>query len=359
MKLNISTTLAVSSLLLSTLTISTASAQNGTYYDRNNGASDYVTLYEHCDFRGKSRDVLVGEFRNMRSVSFDNDSVSSVRVPRGMDLVVYQDDDFRGGQIRFDQDAACFGRQWNDRVSSLRVRYSSDNGHRRGNDRNHTNNNRGYDDRNNNDRRRGDENVSAETVSQVYFDNKVLQQTSATNWSLNRAGGGPQGILMQFKEVRRDQNSVYLQNDYTAEKVRIDAYANKITMTDRDGRKQFYSIQLKQALMGTRPPVPVTSRSEPSRRIAQECFDYRATSRGGEASVRFDTRESLKRFNNSTVTGRVCHKGSLTMEIAKRNPSTDVSIKILGRDFRFVPNEQEDELKNSWYRKRVRLKVGR
>lgn len=369
MKLKLFTSLA-STLLMSSLVVSSAIAQ-GNYrgndqrnYDRNNNASDYVTIYEHCDFRGDSRDVLVGNFNKMRSVNFGNDSVSSVKVPRGMEIIIYEDDNFRGGYARISQDISCFDRQWNDKVSSMRVSGTVDDRRRNRN----SNNDRDYDGRNydnrNRDNRRNDgsnrsrneSNVNANNIAKVVFDGKVLQQTGQKSWRMDSARGG----VSQFQEIRRDRDTVLLQNDYTAEKVRIDLFANDVTLVNRDGRQQRYNIQSKEASLNTRSsasvPAPVAA---DNRRIRQQCFDYRATSRGGEASVRFQTRESLKRFDNQTVTGRVCHNGSLTMEIGKRNTNTDVTIEILGNRFRFAPNEQESELLNNWYRKRVQLSVGR
>lgn len=372
MKLTLFASLA-STLLMSSVVASSAIAQGnyrGNDQRNNNNASDYITIYEHCDFRGDSRDVLVGDFRNMRSVNFNNDSVSSVKVPNGMDLVIYQDDDFRGGYARISQDISCFDRKWNDRVSSLKVSgYVSGRGNDRSSDnrdRRNSNDDRGYDGRDYDNRgrdgRRNDRsnrggnnaNVTAKNVSKVVFDGKVLQQTDKTSWRMDSQRGG----VSQFKELRRDRDTVYLQNDYTAEKVRIDLFANDVTLINRNGRQQRYNIQNKQAALSLRPPAR-TPDTTGNPRVRQECFDYRATSRGGEASVRFQTRESLKRFNNQTVTGRVCHKGSLLMQIGKRNPNTNVVIEILGQSYRFGPNDQGSSFLNNWYRKDVTLSVGR
>lgn len=351
MKLKLFATLA-STLLMSAITMPSAIAQND--YRNNSNASDYVTIYEHCDFRGDSRDILVGEFRNMRSVNFGNDSVSSIRVPNGMQLAIYEDDDFRGAYARFNRDSSCLDRQWNDKASSLKVSVYS-------NKRNNSNtNDNGYDGRNYDNRgrdsrsnSRNDNNVTAQTLVQVTFDGKVLQQTDKNNWRMT----AQRGRATQFRELSRERDTVYLQNTYTSEKVRIDLFANDVTLIDSNGRQQRYNIQRKQA--SSNSTSAWASNDEPSRRISQQCFDYRATSRGGEASVRFETRESLKRFNNSTVTGRVCHKGAMTMEIGKRDVNTDVVIEILGQHYRLGRNDQGDEYKNSWYRKQVRLSVGR
>lgn len=364
MKIKLFASLA-STLLLSSLSLSSANAQ-GDYRggnDRNNNASDFVTIYEHCDFRGDSREVLVGDFKNMRSVNFGNDSVSSVRVRNGMELVIYADDDFRGSYARVSQDISCFDRQWNDKVSSLRVASAYNDNRQSNNSRNQdTNNNRDYDGRDYDNRGRDNHsnnnsnaNVNAKNVSRVAFDGKVLQQVDTKNWRMNGVRGG----VSQYQEIRRDRDSVHLQNTYTAEKIRIDLFANDVTLVKRNGRQQRYNIQGKQASLNAAPAPVARNNNNSNRRINKQCFNYRATSRGGEASVRFQTRESLKRFNNSTVTGRVCHKGSLNMEIGKRDAKTNVVIEIEGQKYRFAPNEQENEYLNSWFRKRVQLNIGR
>jgi hypothetical protein len=284
-----------------------------------------------------------------------------------MDLAIYEDDNFRGGYARISQNISCFDRQWNDKVSSLKVTgYTNDHRNDRSynnQQRNNSNNNRGYEGRNYDNRsrdnygsnqRNNNANVNAKNVAKVVFDGKVLQQLDKKNWNMS----GQRNGVTQFKETRRDRDTVHLQNDYTGQRVRIDLFANDVTLVNQNGRQQRYSIQNKQAALNTRSTEPVQTTTT-NRRIRQECFDYTATSRGGEASVRFQTRESLKRFNNKTVSGRICHKGTLTMEIGKRQPNTDVVITIAGQKYRFGPNEQETELLNSWYRKRVQLSVGR
>jgi hypothetical protein len=47
------------------------------------------------------------------------------------------------------------------------------------------------------------------------------------------------------------------------------------------------------------------------------------------------------------------------MELSKTDPGTDVVVDINGRSYRFAPNEQADAYLNSWYRKKIRLQVGR
>jgi hypothetical protein len=338
MKFKIKTILGifVSAIMLS----GTVTAQSN--YRASNGHSGDVTVYEHCDFGGKSQTIRPGEYRKMRDAGFGNDSVSSIRVPQGSQVTLYENDDYRGSFAHVDQDIRCFDRQWNNSVSSLSI---TDSGYsQRGNDRNQY-----------------DANVTAENVSQVVFDGVSLQQVAAKQWSMDRN----RGASTQFDETRRDRDSVYLENKYTTERVRIDLFANDVSVVDRDGRQQRYGIDRKNAGIGSLANdarqtslVPVSASSD-NRRINADCFNFKAYTKGGNASLRFLGKKGLYRFSNRGSAAKICHKGSLTMEIGKTEPGTTVIVEINGNRYTFAAGEKEDQLRNNWYRKSIRLSVGR
>lgn len=325
----------------------------GNVYDAPEAA--LVTVYEHCEYRGASRSIDVGEYRNMRSIQFGNDQMSSIKVPKGIEVTIYEDDDFHGDYARINRDLSCFDQSWNDKVSSMRIssgRYG-DRYRDRSNDAGRSNGRRN----NGNDRSgsRDDSNVTGKNVSQVVFGSTVLQQINKKQWQLN----DPRRGVSQFRETRRDDNTVYLQNDYTAERVRIDLFANDVTFTGREGRAQRYTIKRKQAALSTPRSRPAVSRDSQNRRIRSDCFNFRAYTRGGNGGLRFHGKGEFYRFGKKAETGRVCHNGSLTMEISKTDPNTNVVVEIDDNRYRFDRKEKEDALKNTWYRKFVRLKVGR
>ncbi len=321
----------------------------------NDSYTDGVTIYEDCDFKGKSQTLRPGEYSSLRQTGFGNDRVSSIRVPRGIEAVIYRDDDYRGSYARIDRDIVCFDRTWNDEASSIRVRETGYN--QRQEDR--------YDDRGR-DRRdnggRSNSNVTGKNVSQVIFDGASLQQVAKKQWSYDRRRGNS----TQFDEVGRDRDSVYLKNRYTAETIRIDLFANDVTIVSRDGRRQRFDIDRKNAAdvnsnRGGRDNQAVTNSSanSPSRVFNSGCFNYKAYAKSGSGSVRFYTsKPKLVQFDHRPVTGRICHNGSLGMEIGKLKQNIDVIVELDGRRFRFAPNEQESSYLNNWYRKSVQLVVG-
>ena len=341
----------------------------------SNGYSDGVTIYENCDFSGKSQTLRLGEYRRMRDAGFGNDSVSSIRVPRGVEVIIYEDDNYRGSFARIDNDIRCFDRQWNDKVSSLSIS-DSVNSDRRDDDRrsnsdrndrygNQADNGRGYDNSNDRNRRgnngqQDDPNVTAKNVSQVIFNGISLQQVADKQWSMDRS----RGASTQFDETRRDRDSVYLENKYTAERVRIDLFANDVTVVDRNGGQQRYSIERKNASSGSnnnsaQNPVASAPTSSQNRRIRADCFDFKAYTQGGNASVRFHGKDDLYRFDSKPGSGRICHNGALTMEIGKTVQGTNVIVEINGNRYTFVAGEQEDKYLNNWYRKSIKLVVGK
>ena len=341
MKFKLETILAifVSAIMFS----GTVTAQSS--HRASSGHSGDVTVYEHCDFGGKSQTIRPGEYRKMRDAGFGNDSVSSIRVPQGSQVTLYENDDYRGSFAHVDQDIRCFDRQWNDRVSSLSITHAGYS--QRGNNRNHHN--------------QYDANVTAGNVSQVMFDGVSLQQVADKQWSMDRN----RGASTQFDENRRDRDSVYLENKYTAERVRIDLFANDVTVVDRDGRQQRYDIDRKNAGIGSlvndarRSPLVSVSASSDNRRIKADCFNFNAYTKGGNASLRFLGKKGLYRFGNRGSAAKICHKGSLTMEIGKTEPGTTVIVEINGNRYTFAAGEKEDQFRNNWYRKSIRLSVGR
>jgi len=345
------TAILTSALLLS----ANVAAQNDhrRSVDDSNRYAKGVTLYEDCNFRGKSQVLAPGEFRSLRDIGFGNDRVSSIRVHPDSEAIIYRDDDFRGTYARIDRDIRCFDKQWDNETSSIKVENVAY--------RNNTDRGYDYDDRdyNGRDDRTADSQVqvTAKNVSQVIFDNISLQQVSSDQWSLDQA----RRVSKQFREIRRDRDSVYLENKYTAERVRIDLFANDVTLVDRNGHTKRYGIDQRKAALELASEIQTATvrPSSPDTRIRANCFYFKAYTQGGRGGLRFSGKENFYTFKNKPKSGRVCHKGPLRMEINKRSSTTDVTVEINGKRFLFATNEQEDRVLNNWYRKNVKLIVGR
>ena len=87
-----------------------------------------VTLFADCNFSGQSVSVGVGDYYSMDKVGFPNDALSSIKIPTGLKVTLYENNGFGGSSLVSTSDIACLNTQklkyvynWNDRVSSFRV----------------------------------------------------------------------------------------------------------------------------------------------------------------------------------------------------------------------------------------------
>jgi hypothetical protein len=93
---------------------------------KKQGEAPRVTLFSDCNFAGKMADVSIGEYASMAKAGFDNDVLSSMKIPAGLKVQVFEHDNFKGPSATFTMDVTCFrasrsSRNWNDRVSSLKI----------------------------------------------------------------------------------------------------------------------------------------------------------------------------------------------------------------------------------------------
>lgn len=82
--------------------------------------SALVKVYEHENFKGKSKEIQVGEHPSMSSF-LGNDKISSLQVPKGHYIRIYTDSGFRGRNIPLFEGNYADIPHWNDRISSIKV----------------------------------------------------------------------------------------------------------------------------------------------------------------------------------------------------------------------------------------------
>ena len=78
----------------------------------------FIMIYEHCDYLGKST-ALGRTSGNNPWMGEWNDIVSSVRIPPGMKLILYEHSNYSGASVTLRGDISCLAsRGFNDRASS-------------------------------------------------------------------------------------------------------------------------------------------------------------------------------------------------------------------------------------------------
>ncbi|RAW00404.1 M57 family metalloprotease [Pseudochryseolinea flava] len=91
-------------------------------YPNSGGGS--VTLRQHCDYSGWTANFGIGSYNlaALQAAGAVNNDASSIRVPAGLRVTFYENDNLTGATLVRTADDNCFVNEgWNDRVSSLRV----------------------------------------------------------------------------------------------------------------------------------------------------------------------------------------------------------------------------------------------
>ena len=326
--------------------VAQTNAQSRYYQDDGYQEEAFISIYEHCDFRGARRDIAVGDFANMRELDFDNDSMSSIQVPRELEAVIYEHDKFKGDYAVVNRDVRCFDQQWNDQVSSLRVVEKQRT--RAYQDQNRSPVFGGRNQRENYPQRDG---VNGLNVKQVVFDGRVLQKVGNKVWQINDNYNG----VARYTEIRRDRQSVELKNQNTDQRIVLNMGANQALVTWGRGNQQVFDISSRLAGVVARESAP----AKPDTRIRSRCFNYKVYTDGGAGSLRFSNSKDLFRFDARGYQGRACHSGELIVGFGKRDFNTDLTMEVDGRKFKFAAGEKETEYRANWYRKTLKLQVGR
>ena len=79
-----------------------------------------ATIYEHAYYDGASQDLGPGQYL-MKDLTFGNDKVSSLRVPEGLRVDLFEEDNFRGEKLEVSSDLAYVSNAFNDKTSAVVV----------------------------------------------------------------------------------------------------------------------------------------------------------------------------------------------------------------------------------------------
>jgi hypothetical protein len=93
------------------------------FVDVNPEASSKVSLHQNCSYGGWSFALGIGNYTmsQLQAMGFVNDDASSIKVPAGLKIQVYSDNNFAGSTATFTSDQSCLSTTWNDKISSLKV----------------------------------------------------------------------------------------------------------------------------------------------------------------------------------------------------------------------------------------------
>lgn len=81
-------------------------------------AQNYVSLYDQCNYSGNKYTLEPGNYR-LAEMKIRNDRLSSITVPTGMKITIYEHDNFNGKSKTFSNNTPCLDNDWRNMTSSV------------------------------------------------------------------------------------------------------------------------------------------------------------------------------------------------------------------------------------------------
>ena len=92
----------------------------GTWVSWNITEATQATLHQACGYTGTSIALGIGEYPSIENVGFANNQISSLRIPEGLQVTLFNNDNFEGSSIVLTTDDNCLvNNSFNDITSSL------------------------------------------------------------------------------------------------------------------------------------------------------------------------------------------------------------------------------------------------
>ena len=90
----------------------------------------------------------------------------------------------------------------------------------------------------------------------------------------------------------------------------------------------------------------------------KRCVAYNVSTSGGEGGFRMThDPNNFKRIGGRDVTGQICGRDRVQVELSKTDRQTGVVLKVKGKKYRFEPGDDGDRFERNWYRKYYTINV--
>ena len=86
---------------------------------------NYVTLYDQCNFGGRFKTLTAGNYYSYQ-LGIGNDKLSSIRVPDGLKITLYEHNSFQGKSVTYTGNISCLPSDWIRQASSVVVESTYD-----------------------------------------------------------------------------------------------------------------------------------------------------------------------------------------------------------------------------------------
>jgi hypothetical protein len=99
-----------------------AGGGSGSGSGSGSGTPQKAKFYEHCDYQGSVSELGVGDY-DVGAMGIGNDIISSVKIPSGLKVILYEHGNFQGKTVELTSDTPCLvnNNGFNDITSGIKV----------------------------------------------------------------------------------------------------------------------------------------------------------------------------------------------------------------------------------------------
>ena len=374
---------AVAGLLCFAPSVSLGNHEAGNQWQKTDWDSQHIIVFSECGYAGRSKNLPVGDYDALRKVGVEHNAISSVIIPQGMAVEIFQGREFGGHWYRLNQSQTCLKGNWNNRIGSMRV--IQDN----------PQNSYGFAD-NYQSTSTGCHNY---TVQSADGEGAVRFVDKADSLTPVRPGRPLQGELCDNGPVRvelaRRDRRVGITMNVADQELRFEPWSAYDNFSNNWYRK-YMTVTLPQAGrnngggqnygrngwgntqgFGKRYSSGVDNGDNWGNNYRRnwhkaavvpaavtkvyadkDCVDFSAAGNHKDTGVRFLVGDrKFYRIGDGSIKQAICHKGNIKVELAKKKQGAEVVLQVNGKTIKFDRGDSGDRYEHDWYRKYYTVNV--
>jgi len=368
-----------------------ADHQNGNSWRHTNWDSQHVILFRDCGYSGPSKAIPEGDYALLRDIGVPQKAISSVIIPAGLALEVFQRAKFGGHWYRLNQNQVCLKGNWNDSIGSVRVvkdnphntfgfKQNYADGHGGNGNRCHPFTVRSFegaggirfvDDENRLTPVRPGKEIQGELCRNGSVRVELAKKDRGTGVMLKIANREYRfQPWSQYDDFRGDWYRRYINIELPRKNLGGVKYgANGWGNTAGFGKR--YSSGVKSGAnwgnnyqgqwyrnAKVNKPSNASSQSSSGNYKQENCVAYSITGNHKDTGIRFLAgSQEFHLTGYGTQKRQLCHKGNIRFELSKKKIPGEVVVRIDGKSFVFGQGDKGDRFANNWYRKYFEINI--
>ena len=344
---------------------------------------NHVIVFSECGFAGRAKSLPIGDYDALRKVGIEHNAISSIIIPEGLAVEVFQLRRFGGHWYRLNQNQICLKGNWDNRIGSLRVVEDD------------PRNSYGFSEDYAEEASRG--NCHPFTFRAFEGDAAIRFVDQTDKMTAVRAGRAIEGELCDQDQVRVEMakkdrragavltvdNTDYEFKPWSQyDDFRGNLYRKYVTIELPWSKRDRRNIDYGKNGWGNTPGFgkrfssgvdsgenwgnnyqgkwyqKAVAKKKSNSNQGGNCAAFAALGNHPDTGIRFLVGEhKFHLIGSGRIDRYLCHKGQVTVELAKKRKEANVVLSIDGKTYEFRGGDSGDRYQNDWYRKYYKINV--